>query len=390
MGIFEGFKRVKKRNNVGLWLSGGDICLPGYTPLDSCPEVVSGVNKIAELVASITIRLMSNTEDGDVRIRNELSRKIDVNPEKNMTRATWMHGIVSDMLVYGKGNAIVLPHTHGGYLRSLEPIAASRVTFNPIGYRDYTVTIDGKRTYRPDSVLHFVYNPDRTYKWKGRGTDVALRTVTDTLAQATKTKRAFLSSEWKPSVIVKVDAFTEEFSSPEGRQKLLDSYVKSSRAGEPWVIPADQFEVEQIRPLSLSDLAISDTVRMDRQMVAALFGVPAFVLGVGEYDKAEYNAFISGKIMPLVKSVMQEMTRKLIVSESWYLTGSVWSLMDYDIKEVSSVLLAGADRGYVNGDEWRDRMHMGPAGLKEFKILENYLPYDMSGLQKKLIQEDEA
>jgi hypothetical protein len=41
----------------------------------------------------------------------------------------------------------------------------------------------------------------------------------------------------------------------------------------------------------------------------------------------------------------------------------------------------------VNGDEWRDRMHMSPAGLKEYKILENYLPYDMSGNQKKLIQD---
>ena len=55
--------------------------------------------------------------------------------------------------------------------------------------------------------------------------------------------------------------------------------------------------------------------------------------------------------------------------------------------QVSNLLLAGADRGFVNGDEWRDKMHMSPAGLKEYKILENYLPYDMSGNQKKLIQD---
>ena len=58
------------------------------------------------------------------------------------------------------------------------------------------------------------------------------------------------------------------------------------------------------------------------------------------------------------------------------------------MKSVSEILLAGADRGYVNGDEWRDRMHMAPAGLKEYKILENYIPADMSGKQKKLIQDD--
>ena len=50
------------------------------------------------------------------------------------------------------------------------------------------------------------------------------------------------------------------------------------------------------------------------------------------------------------------------------------------------MLLEGADRGYVNGDEWRDRMHMAPAGLTEYKVLENYIPGDMSGKQKKLVQ----
>ena len=40
----------------------------------------------------------------------------------------------------------------------------------------------------------------------------------------------------------------------------------------------------------------------------------------------------------------------------------------------------------MNGDQWRDRMHMEPAGLTEYKVLENYIPYDMSGQQGKLVQ----
>ena len=56
--------------------------------------------------------------------------------------------------------------------------------------------------------------------------------------------------------------------------------------------------------------------------------------------------------------------------------------------QVSTLLLQGADRGFVNGDEWRDRMHMSPAGLKEYNILENYLPIDRIGDQKKLNNPD--
>ena len=391
MGIFDKFKkREANKSPVGLWLGGGDeICCPGYTRMDECPEIVAACNIIAELIASVTIHLMSNTEDGDIRIQNELSRKIDINPERYMTRSTWMHGIMMDLQLYGKGNAIVIPHTYKGILNSLEPIAASRVSFEHIGYRDYKVIVDGKKKYDPDNVLHFVMNPDKTYKWKGQGYTVILKDLAKNLKQAAETERAFMESKWKPSVIVKVDSFTDEFSDPEGRQKLLDSYVKSATAGEPWLIPAEQFDVEQIKPLSLKDLAIDDNVKLDRRLVAAIIGIPAFLLGVGEYNQAEYNSFIQGKIMSLVKANMQEMTKKLIISEKWYLQGNVWSLMDFDIEKVSRVLLAGADRGYVNGDEWRDRLNMSPAGLKDFKILENYLPYDMSGKQKKLIQDDE-
>lgn len=392
-----GKKRPKnKRDNATLksytafWLSDGDICVPGYTSLDRNPEVMTACRKIASLLGATTIHLMSNTADGDVRIVNELSRAIDINPMPNMTRSTWMEAIVMNLLLYGKGNSVVVPHTRDGYLESLEPISASRVNFLPVmnSYRDYQIAIDGK-AHNPENILHFVYNPDKTYLWKGCGVHVSLRDIADNLKQAAHTEKAFMSSEYRPSIIVKVDALTDEFASPEGRQKLLDSYVKPSRTGEPWLIPAEQFSVEQVKPLTLSDLAIADTVKLNKQAVAAIFGVPAFVLGVGEYKRDEWNTFIQSTIMPLAKAIAMELTKKLIISPSWYLTFNVWSLMDYDLESMSEVLLAGSDRGFVNGDEWRDRMHMSPAGLKEYKVLENYLPYDMSGNQKKLVQKEE-
>ena len=146
--------------------------------------------------------------------------------------------------------------------------------------------------------------------------------------------------------------------------------------------------MEQVRPLSLADLAIRDTVELDKRTVAAVLGVPAFLLGVGDYSQAEWNNFVQTKIKAIALNIQQEMTRVLITSPKWYLMLNIWSLLDYDLQATSNILLAGADRGYVNGDEWRDRMHMAPAGLKEFKILENYIPWDASGDQKKLVQDE--
>lgn len=389
------FKKKEKRENnttVSYWLTSDEayktLCTKGYTSLDKNPEIMTACRKIASLIGATTIYLMANTEDGDKRIVNELSRAIDINPMPTMTRPVWMESIVMNMLLYGKGNSIVVPHTYNGLLQSLEPISASRVSFLPVNYREYKVLIDG-RAKDPANLLHFVFNPDPLYLWKGQGVHVSLKDVAYNLKQAAATERAYMSSEYKPSIIVKVDALTEEFASPEGRQKLIDSYLKPSRTGEPWLIPAEQFAVEQVKPLTLADLAINDTVTLDKRAVAAIMGVPAWCLGVGEYKRDEWNAFIQGTVMTIAKSIAAEMTKKLIINPAWYLQFNVWSLIDYDLQTVSNVLLSASDRGYVNGDEWRDRMHLSPAGLKEYKVLENYIPVDMIGSQKKLIQEGE-
>ena len=66
------------------------------------------------------------------------------------------------------------------------------------------------------------------------------------------------------------------------------------------------------------------------------------------------------------------------------------SLLDWDINQISSVFCALNDRGIVDGNEVRDKIGMSPReGLDELRVLENYIPADMAGAQKKLIQEDE-
>ena len=379
-----------KRNTVVITASSvfnEMISSSGYTSLDKMPEIVACARKIAELIGSATIHLMSNTKNGDERIVNELSRLIDINPSPNMTRSTWMEWIVTTMLLTGRGNAIVQPHTKDGYLERLEPIPYWRVSFNAVGEFDYRVCVDGIPR-DPQSLLHFVYNPDKNYPWMGTGVNVPLKEIANNLHQARRTEKAFMSSEYKPSVIVKVDALSDELSTPEGRRQLLDDYVKPAKEGEPWIIPAEQFDVQQIKPLTLADLAISDTVTIDKRTIAALMGVPAWIVGVGEYKRDEWNTFVQTKVMSIAKSIAAELTRKLILNPKWYLAFNVWSLMDYDLKTMSDVLLQGSDRGFINGDEYRDRIHMNPAGLTEYRVLENYIPWDMAGNQKKLIQNE--
>ena len=385
-------KPVQKRS-VG-YVLGNDfdnLCCTEYTSLDRCPEIMTACRVIAELIGSMTIYLMANTANGDVRIKNELSRKIDIDPIDTMVRAEWMDAIVMNLLLYGKGNSVVVPHTWDGLIRSLEPISASRVSFMPVGnsYREYRIMIDG-RPHDPANVLHFVLNPDEYYLWKGKGLHITLRDLAKNLKQASETERGFMESKWKPSIIVKVDAMIDEFSTPEGRQKILDDYVKAASVGEPWLIPGEQFQVEQVRPLSLADLAIADTVEMDKRAVAAIIGVPPFMLGVGEYNQKQWNNFIQTKIRPMCQKIAQELTKKLILTEKWYFKFNTLSLMDWDVTSISQVFGVLYDRGIVTGNEVRDRIGLDPKeDLDKLLVLENYIEIDKVNDQKKLIQGEE-
>lgn len=378
-------ERPQKRSMA--WLCSSEafdtLTCQGYTSLAHNPEIAAGVDTIARLLGSMTIHLMENQEDGDVRIKNELSRKIDIEPNAYMTRESFIHWIVRTLYLEGNGNAVVWPNTRAGILQDLQPIPPSYTSFVPDGW-GYRVVVSG-REYDPDDVLHFTLNPDSLYPWLGTGYRISLADVANNLKQAAATEKGFMSSKWKPSLIVKVDAMTDEFSSPEGRKKLLESYAMSGEAGEPWLIPAEQFEVEQVKPLTLSDLALDSMVTLDKRTVAAVLGIPPFVLGVGDFNRDAWNNFVNTTIMPLARNIEQEMTKKLLYSPSWFFRFNSWSLFSYSITELVSAGAEMVDRMALRRNEWRSWLNLPPdQDMNELLALENYLPADRLGDQAKL------
>ncbi len=361
------------------------LCVSGYTRLSENPEVLMAVNKLAGLIGSMTIHLMANSEGGDVRIKNALSRKLDIEPNKYMTRMTLVSWIVRTLLLYGDGNAVVLPRTSGGYLEDLVPIPPSRMSFVPDGGYGYRILIDG-REHDPGQLLHFVLNPDPAQPWRGMGLRVALKDVAANLKQAAATKKGFLADKWKPSVIIKVDSWAEELRTPEGRENYLRGFG-TDEPGKPIVIPADGMEVIQVKPLTLNDLAINDSVSLDKRTVAAILGVPPYVVGVGAFNREEWNSFINTTVLPLVKGLEQELTRKLLISEDLFIRMNPWALYAYDVQNLASIGMNMAARGLMLGNEVRDWLGLEPKeGLNTLKILENFISLDMIDAQLKLDQ----
>lgn len=313
------------------------------------------VGVYADLIASMTLHLMRNTDRGDVRVRNELSRKLDISPHGDMTRHAWMSLIVWTLMMHG--NQVTVPRFAGGYLEDLTPVPPSQVSFVPDG-GSYRIMVSGA-AFRPNEALHFMVRPDPEAPYRGMGYGVSLADVVRSIRQTNATKDAIMRSP-APSIIVKVDGLSDEFSSPSGRAKLRAEYIDSSDNGQPWFIPAEAFSVEQVKPLTLNDLAIKTGLELDKRAVASIMGVPPFLVGVGDFKKEEFNWFVTTRVLSVAKSIEQELTRKLLFSPDLYWRFNNRSLLSYDIGELVTAGSEMVDRMALRRNEWRDWIGLPP------------------------------
>ena len=356
------------------------LCAADYRPMGACPEVQACVNVYADMIASMSVHLMRNTDAGDVRVRNGLSRVIDITPNRFQTHQAFFSTVVRGLMLHG--NQVTLPVYRGGLLEALIPLPPSQVSFAPDadGYR---ILWQGE-ALRPDEALHFVLNPDPDEPWRGLGYSVGLRDAVRALRQTNATKDALMRAP-VPPLIVRVDGLNEKLQSEEGREKLARQYVDQTGSGRPWFIPAEAFEVTSVKPLTLNDLAIRTSLELDKRTVAAIMGVPPYTVGIGEFHREEHNNFVATRLMVIAQIIQQEMTRKLLWADDLYWRFNNRSLLNYDIDKLVSAGAEMVDRMALRRNEWRDWIGLPPDGqMDELLALENYLPVSRLGDQKKL------
>lgn len=383
----------KKRNrtradtrNLAYVISGGDDIIPGYQPLSRNEEIIKCANIIAGLVSSMTIMLMSNEENGDVRVKNELAKKIDVYPCNYMDRKNFIFYLVKDMLINGNAVALVdIDNT--GYITNMDPIDSTQCSFIwDDKKKNYFVQYRGKQLWS-DELLHFVLNPKKDKPYEGEGYRPAIIDTVKNLAQENATKKGFLQSKWKPSLIISIQADAEELQDPELRKKILGSYTDTTEEGEPWLIPAGEIDVKTVQPLTLNDLAIQDGITLDKKAIAAAFGIPDFMVGIGTFNKDAYNNFITTKIMEIAQIVQQQLSNKLLYIPCLYFKMNQKSLMQYNLSEHMSFVKEMVGGGMMNRNEGRTEFDLSPvdkAGMNDYVVLENYIPVEKVGDQKKL------
>lgn len=375
-----------------------NACGGSYTSLDKRPEIITAIESIGNLVSNMTIKQWENTNKGDRRVKDGLSRLVDIEPYKNMNRITWVKWLVTNLILYGEAFALPVMSRDGYLIEGLQPIDYNRVSV-VMKSTSYEVIIDKlsnkPKRFESDEILHFVLNPDPNNPFVGTGYKIPLRDVLKTLKLASDTKASFMQSGLMPSLIIAADSLFNNEEEKDGNRptdRVIKDYKRSAERGEPWVIPDELLKVHEIKPLTLSDIALNDNIEADKREVAAVLGIPSYLLGVGKYDRDEFNNFVSTKISNIAKTIEQELTKKLLISDYRYFKFDTNSLMDYSFSEKGSVYASLADKGIITPNEARDKLGFSWGGeeLDKFRILENYIPIEDIGNQKKLKNKDGA
>jgi len=123
-------------------------------------------------------------------------------------------------------------------------------------------------------------------------------------------------------------------------------------------------------------LGLKDSVTIDRQTIAAVTGVPEFMLsGAGDYSVLRFNNFIETCVRHVCEVISQELTRGLIETKSHFFTFNVNKLYSYTLQERQQVARLLANVGAITPNEIRDIFGYQPFPDPMYDIpimLENY------------------
>lgn len=226
----------------------------GYRRISEDPDVRTGINIISNLVASMTMKMMENQDEGpDQRIKDGLSSLVDISPCHGLTKQSWVQRVVNNLVLYG--NCYVKPEyiTADGdqlLLDQLIILENSEVSKDPDA-NPYGFIYNNKR-YDYDELIHFRVNM-RESGYFGYGVEVLAKDAVSNLNNSNRIVNEFLTKKFMPSLIIKVDATAarlakerEVVNSETGsiQKSLVKKYLDSTGTGEPFVIPASQMSVE--------------------------------------------------------------------------------------------------------------------------------------------------
>lgn len=316
----------------------------------SVSTVYACVYKIASTLGTLELKTLRKEGTGskpatELGIYNLLSQQ----PDEGVTASFFFEQLIANMLMYGKGYALIIRNVNSGLPERLEFVPSKAVE-----QLDY----EGTQVFRVDGLEGVVFGDDMLcIPYLLGASPIELHADTIGLAKAAEN---YAAEYFNNGSIMTGVLSSDQPLKKEQLDIVRDSWNASSAGNLTRVLPAG-FKYDRIA-LSPDEAQNIESRKMSAQDIARVFNVPPSLIGLDTaamtYNNTEQAGIFFAKhtILPIARRIEQEIENKLLTPEqrnNYFVRFNIDDLMRGDLKTRAEYYNTLLQAGVLTANEVR-------------------------------------
>lgn len=344
----------------------------------SIPAVAACVNRIAETIASLEVRLYEKNGEDITEIEDDPRTKL-LNGETGDTLTGYQlkEAMVRDMLL-GKGGYCFVRRVRGN-VRSLNYVPCEYITIfknNDIIFKEYQLEVQGKR-YEGHQFVKLLRNSQNG--WSGKSIIADSNILFQIVAAEQDYEKHNAATGGARKGFFKAQNTLTDDAMKKFRAAYKNLYVNGS---ESTMILNNGMDFKEISA-SAAELQLNENKTTNNNDICKIFGIPPSIIN-GNATKEDRRAFYEGCIYPILtnfaKSLNDVLLNPYLDENEMFFAFDDSGLTKADIDERYSAYEKGIKNGFLQLDEVRKRENMPALGVDFVKLgLQDVLFYPESG-----------
>lgn len=344
----------------------------------SIPAVAACVNRIAETIASLEVKLYEKNEENVVEIEDDPRTEL-LNGETGDTLTGYQlkAAMVRDMLL-GKGGYCFIRRVRGN-VKSLNYVPCEYITIfknNDIISKEYQLEVQGKR-YEGHQFVKLLRNSQNG--WLGKSIIADSNILFQIVAAEQDYEKHNAATGGAKKGFFKAQNTLTDDAMKKFRAAYKNLYVNGS---ESTMILNNGMDFKEISA-SAAELQLNENKTTNNNDICKIFGIPPSIIN-GNATKEDRRAFYEGCIYPILtnfaKSLNDVLLNPYLGENEMFFAFDDSGLTKADIDERYSAYEKGIKNGFLQLDEVRKRENMPALGVDFVKLgLQDVLFYPKSG-----------
>lgn len=344
----------------------------------SIPAVAACVNRIAETIASLEVKLYEKNEENVVEIEDDPRTEL-LNGETGDTLTGYQlkAAMVRDMLL-GKGGYCFIRRVRGN-VKSLNYVPCEYITIfknNDIIFKEYQLEVQGKR-YEGHQFVKLLRNSQNG--WSGKSIIADSNILFQIVAAEQDYEKHNAATGGAKKGFFKAQNTLTDDAMKKFRAAYKNLYVNGS---ESTMILNNGMDFKEISA-SAAELQLNENKTTNNNDICKIFGIPPSIIN-GNATKEDRRAFYEGCIYPILtnfaKSLNDVLLNPYLGENEMFFAFDDSGLTKADIDERYSAYEKGIKNGFLQLDEVRKRENMPALGVDFVKLgLQDVLFYPESG-----------